>query len=169
MLIIHDVTLTFVIMSELHHFTSWITSVVYFLHAHLCTNDFKYSFWFFSCTSLYEWISIFFWIFVMYYSVPMTLNSLLDFCHTLLCMNDYPYSFRFSSCTSLYEWLSILYLYGFSSCTSLYEWLFILFLYGFSSCTFLYKWLSIFIWVFRHVHLFTNGYFVPNLFPMRLC
>ena len=103
---------------------------------------------FLSCTSLYKWLSIFFWIFVMHISERMTIHIVLDFRHAHLSTNDYPYSHGFLSCTSQYEWLSILFLNGFSSCTSLYEWLSILFLNGFLSCTFLYECLSIFLWVF---------------------
>ena len=119
MLIILDVTLNFINMSELHHYTSWINSVVCFCrvqfrtlnvhiricfctgfhHAHLCTNDYPY----YSC---------------------------MGFRHAHLCTNEYPYSYGFSSCTFLYKWQSIF------------------FLYGFSSCKFLYEWLSVFIWVF---------------------
>ena len=143
--IIHDVTLTLVIISELHNFKSWINLVVFlwilyvmiwsnpvmcyihniihfchvqlctlnvrisifFCHAQLWTNDIQYYYRFSSCTSLYKWISIFFWIFVMHISVRMTFNILLDSCHAHLCTNDYSYYFWFSFCTNLYEWLSI--------------------------------------------------------------
>ena len=117
-------------------------------------------------TCLYEWLSIFLWVFVMYMFVRMTIHIIVD---------------GFSSCTFLYEWLSIsfdwvfvtymfarmtihilmgfrhvhvctddypYYCYGLSSCTRLYEWLSISLCTGFSSCTFLYEWLSIsFEWV----------------------
>ena len=63
-----------------------------FRHAHLCTNDYPYSYGFSSCKFLYEWLSILF---------------LYGFCHVHLCTNEYPYSYGFSSCTSLYGWLSI--------------------------------------------------------------
>ena len=98
-LIIHAVTLTLVIMSELHNFTSsfnlviclWILYVmswfnpvicythiiIRFFHVQLFTNEYPYYFRFSSFTSLYEWLSIF----------------LLDFIHARLGMNDYPLFF----------------------------------------------------------------------------
>ena len=90
-----------------------------FLHVHLCTNEYPYYFWFSSYTSLYEWASIIFLIFIMHISVRMTIHIIFDFSHTLsvrinihiifdfrhahICTNDYPYYFWFSSCTTLYE------------------------------------------------------------------
>ena len=97
--------------------------IIEFCHVHLCTNDFPYSYKFLSCTCLYEWLSIFFWVFVMHISVQMTIRTLLDFCHSHICTNDSPFfkclfvfhiflrmiiHFLFSSSTSFYEWLSIL-------------------------------------------------------------
>ena len=78
-----------------------------FRHAHLCTNDYSCYDRFSSCTSLYKWLSIFLWFFVMHIYVRMTIHILLGFCHGHLCANDYPYSYGISSCTSLYKWLSI--------------------------------------------------------------
>ena len=127
-----------------------------FCHAHLCTNDYPYSYgfssstslyeWlsilffyeFSSCTSLYEWLSIFLWVFVMHIFVWMTIHFFV---------------YGFSSCTFLYEWLSIFIF--FSSCTFLYEWLSLFLFNGFLSCTFMYEWLSIYFeWVFVMHHLY---------------
>ena len=157
-------------------------------HAHLCMNDYPYSFGFSAFTFIYAWISssIFFWIFVMHIYVLMTILII----------------FRLSWCTSLYEWLSILlwvfvmyifvqrtihnllyfrhahlctnkysYFFSFLSCTSLYEQISILFLYGFSSYTSLYKWLYIFLWVFvihifvrMNIHIFLVSVFIMHIF-----
>ena len=130
-----------------------------------------------SCTCLYEWLSIFLWVFVMHISVRMTIHFFLN---------------GFSSCTFLYEWLSI------------FWWIFVMhisvrmttisfsmgfghahffmndyhfFLNRFSSCTFLSEWLPshfefvfvIYISVrmttisfsmdFGHAHFCTNDYY----------
>ena len=123
------------------HIFVWVTFhiIIDFRHAHLCTNDYPYSFGFSSCTSLYgwlsiffwifvihisvEWLSIFFWIFVMHISERMTIHILLYFRHAHHFTNDYPYyscmGFRHAHfCTNDYP-----YTYWFSSCTSFYEWL----------------------------------------------
>ena len=126
-----------------------------FHHAHLCTNNYPYSctslyewlsilffYVFSSCTSLCEWLSIFLWVFVMHIFVRMTIHFLA---------------------------------YGFSSCTFMYEWQSIFFLNVFSSCTFLYKWLSISFWMCScHAHFCTNDYlfllervFVMHIFLRR--
>ena len=62
-----------------------------FCHVHLCTNDYPYSYGFSSCTSLYEWLFIFFCMcFVMHISVRMTTISFwMGFRHTHFCTNDY--------------------------------------------------------------------------------
>ena len=130
-----------------------------FRHSHLCMNDYPHSYGFSSCTSLFEWLSIFFWVFVMHISVRMNIHIIKGFCHAHLCTNDYPYyfcnGFRHAHlCTNDYPYSYCMgfrhghlcmndypYSSGFSSCTSLYEWLFKLFLYGFLSCTSLYEWL----------------------------
>ena len=78
-----------------------------FRHAHLYTNDYTFSYWFSSCTSLYGWLSMFLcvfvmyisvrmtihiilvWVFFMYISVGMTIHILMGFRHVHLCTNDY--------------------------------------------------------------------------------
>ena len=146
MLIIHDVTLIFVILSELHHFTSWINSVVCFV---------MYNF--------VLWMSIltyvFVWVFVMHIFVRMTIHIPMGFCHVHLCTNDYPYyycmGFRHAHlCTNDYPCS-----YGFSSCTSLYEWLSISLCMGFRHAHFCtndnpYS----FCMGFRHANFCTNDY-----------
>ena len=77
-LIIYDVTLTEVIMSELHHFTSWFNLV-------LCL--------------------LLFYIFVIHNSVQMTFHISICSCHEQLSTNDYPYHYRFFPCTYLYKWI----------------------------------------------------------------
>ena len=105
-------------MSELHHFTSRIKSVVCFCHVQFCTLNVHinkcFLYGFSSCTSLYEWLSILFlhefssctfldqwlyiflWVFVMHISVQMTIHILMGFRHAHFCTNDYPYSYGFS-------------------------------------------------------------------------
>ena len=78
-----------------------------FCHAHLCTNDYPYYFWFLSCTSLWEWLSILFLVFVVHIFVRMTIHIIFGFCHAHLCTNDYPYYLFILSCIFLYEGLSI--------------------------------------------------------------
>ena len=79
--------------------------IMVFRHAHLCTNDYPCYYRFLSYTSLYQWLSMLLWVFVMHISVWMTIHILMCFCNAHLCTNEYPYSYGFSSCTSLYEWL----------------------------------------------------------------
>ena len=131
-----------------------------FCNAHLCKNDYPYSYGFPSWTSLYKLLSMLF---------------LYGFRHVHLCTNDYPYFMGFRHahfCTKDYPFL----LNGFSSCIFLYKWLPFLFelvfvmhisvwrtihifLTGFSSCTFLYEWLSISFFIgFRHAHFCANDY-----------
>ena len=130
-LIIYDVTLTFVIMSGLHHFASWINSVVClwilyvmswsnpvmcyihiitgFCHVQFCTLTVHISIYFCHaqlCTNDFQYDYRFF---VMYISVQMTIYILLDFRDTHVCTDNFQYSLGFSSCASLYEWLSIFY------------------------------------------------------------
>ena len=97
-----------------------------------------------SCTCLYEWLSIFLWVFVMYMFVRMTIHFFwMGFRHVHFCTNNYQFLLDgFSSRTCLYEWLSIS-----------FEWVFVMYMfvrmtiqflvYGLSSFTFLYGWLSI--------------------------
>ena len=95
LLIIHDVTLTFVIMSELHHFTSWIKSVV-------CL-------WLLYVMSWSNPVVCYIHIIIRFCHVQFcTLNVHISICFCLeqLCTNDFQYYFWFSSCTSLYKWPS---------------------------------------------------------------
>ena len=55
-----------------------IHSIIDFRHAHLCTNDYPYSFGIDSVMHIFVW---------------MTIHTLVSFCHALLCTNDYPYYF----------------------------------------------------------------------------
>ena len=127
-----------------------------------------------SCTSLYEWLSIFLWVFVMYIfvrmtihimlacvfvihiSIRMTIHILMGFVmHIFLRMTIHFLVYGFSSCTFLYEWLSI---YWVSSCTFLYEWLPFLFESVFVMhisvrMTTISFWMS-----FRHAYFCTNYY-----------
>ena len=80
-----------------------------FRHAHLCTNEYPYHYIYSSFTSLYEWLSILFLVFVMHVSVRMNIHILIYFRHAHLCTNYYLYYFGISSCTSMYKWLSILF------------------------------------------------------------
>ena len=104
------------------------------LNSHICTNDYQYYYRFLSCTSVYEWLSIFFWVFVMHISVRMIIHILIGFCHAHLFTNDYPYYFRCRHvhlCTNEYPYYT-----------------------GILSCTFMYEWLSIFLLVFvMHISL----------------
>ena len=122
---------------KLHHFTSWIDSVVCFV---------MYNFVLWMSILIY----VFVWVFVMYIFVRMTIHIAMGFHHVHLCTNDYPYYYGFSSCDPLYEWLSIS--LGFRHvhfCTNDYHF----FLNGFSSCTFLYEWLPfLFEWIFA-IHI----------------
>ena len=93
-LIIHDVTLALVIMSELHHFTSWFNLVVCLWILHVMS-------WF-NPVMFYNHIII---LFVMYKLVWLTVHIIICFCHAQLCMNDYAYYYSALSCTNLYEWL----------------------------------------------------------------
>ena len=70
----------------MHNFVRMTFNIIIdYRHAHLCTNDYPYSFGFSSCTSLYKWLSIFFWIFVMHISERMTMHIFLDLRHTHFC------------------------------------------------------------------------------------
>ena len=112
MLIVHNVTLTFVIMSELYHFTSWFNSVVClwilyvmswfnpdmcYIHIIICFCHVQF------CTMTAH-ISI---CFDMHNFVWVTMHIIFGFLHANLCTNDLPYYYRFLSFTSLYEWLLI--------------------------------------------------------------
>ena len=63
-----------------------IRIILDFCHAYFCTNDYPYYFRFWSCTSLYEWLSMLFLVFVMHISIRMTIHW---FFHAHLCTNDY--------------------------------------------------------------------------------
>ena len=124
-----------------------IHNILGFCHANLCTNDYPYSYGFSSCKSLYEWISIFLWVFIVHIFVQRNIHIIMGFCHAHLCTNAYPYYYGFSLCTYFYVWLSIL------------KWFF--FMHIFVQTT-----IHV-IMGFRHTHLCTNDYFVSNFFPMR--
>ena len=111
MLIIHDVTLTFFIMSELHNFTSWINSVVclWILYVMswsnpvICYIHIIIVFFMYNCV---PWMSLLVYVFVMHNFVRMTFNIIFGSGHEHLCKNDYPDYYRFLSCTFMYDWLS---------------------------------------------------------------
>ena len=131
---------------KIHHFTSWIDSVV-------CFVMYKFVLW----MSILTYFSV--WFFVMYMFVRMTIHILMGFRHVHVCTNDYSYySYGFSSCTSLYEWQSISLCMDFCHahfCTNDYPFL----LNGFSSCTCLYEWLSISLCMdFCHARFCLNDY-----------
>ena len=96
MLIIHDVTLTLVIFSETSSFYELKLTRLYVLS---CTNlyfecpyYYMFLYGFSSCTCLYEWLSIFLWVFVVYMFVRMTIHiNLMGFRHVHVCTNDYPF------------------------------------------------------------------------------
>ena len=67
---------------------------------------------FLSCTTLYEWLSILFFVFVMHISVRMTMHIIFGFCHAHLCTNDYPYYFWFSSCTTIADLTNVISVIG---------------------------------------------------------
>ena len=139
-----------------------------------------------SCVSLYEWLSIFLWVFVMYIfvrmtihiilvwvfvthiSVQMTIRILMGFRHAHLCTNDYPFLFvwffvmHFSvqmTIHIIFVWVFVIHIF----CTNDYP-----YSYGFLSCTSLYEWLSISLCMgFRHAHFCTNDY--PLCFCIGFC
>ena len=132
--IILQVELTRLYVFVMYNFVIWMSILVYvfvwvfvmhmcandypyyscigFRHAHFCMNDSPYSYEFSSCTSLYEWLFIFFfygfssctfldewlsiflWVFVMHIFVRMTIHILMGFRHAHLCTNDYPFSYE---------------------------------------------------------------------------
>ena len=116
-----------------------------------------------SCTTLYKWLFILVYVFVIHNSLRMTIHIIFGFCHEQLCMNDYPYYFCFTSRTYLYKWLSILFL--FLSCTSLYEWVSIIFLVFVMHISVRMSINNIF--GFRHAHLCSTDY--PYYFWFSSC
>ena len=76
-------------------------------HLHFCTNDYHFFLnGFLSCTFLYKWLSISFWMdFVMHISAQMTIHFFwMVFRHSHFCTDDYLYLLNgFSPCTCLYE------------------------------------------------------------------
>ena len=110
MLIINDVTLTFVIFSELHHFTSWIDSIV-------CFVIYNFVLW----KSILTYVFV--WVFVMYIFVRMTFHIIMGFRHVHVCTNDYPFPCVWVFFMHIfYEWLSISFEWVFVM-YMLYEWL----------------------------------------------
>ena len=128
-----------------------------FLHAHLCTKSFPKYYRFSSFTSLYEWLSIFVWIFVMHIYVRMTIHIVFDFCHAHLRTNEYSYYYSVSVMhISVRMNIHIILCFCHAHlCTNYYPYYF-----WFLSCIFLYKLLSI---GFCHAHLCTNDYFTQFL------
>ena len=116
-----------------------------FCHAQLCTNDFQYYYRFSECTSLYEWLSIFFWIFGMHISVRMTSNIILAW---VLVMNI----FVRLTIHIILEWVFVMHIFVRMTINIILVWVFVMH-------TFLYEWLFIlFLYGFRHAHLSTNDY-----------
>ena len=163
MLIIHDVTLTFVIFSETWSFYRLKWTQLYILSCTKlyfeCPYYHMFLYGFSSCTCLYEWLYILVWVFVMHMFVRMTIHIIV---------------YGFSSCTFLYKWLSIT-----------FEWVFEMYMFvrmtihslmGFRHahfCTNYYPFYCLWVFVmnisvrmtihlfwmgFRHVHVFTNDY-----------
>ena len=132
---------------KLHHFSSWINSVV-------CFVMYNFVLWMSILTYVFAWVN------VMHIFVRMTIHILMGFRHVHLCTNDYPYyscmCFRHVHlCTNDYPfpcvWVFVMHIFLRTTMHSL--------VYGFSSCTFLYEWLSISLCVgFRHAHFCTNEY-----------
>ena len=170
MLIIHDVTSTFVILSEFRHFTSWIISVLCF---------FMYN--------IVLWMSIltyfFVWVFVMHSFVRMTIHILMGFCHVHVCTNDYPFpcGWFFVMHSSVrrtihFFWMGFRHVHVSVQMTTISFWMnfcharfcandYLFFLNGFLSCSFLFGWLpSHFEWIIvmyisvrMTIHSFLNG------------
>ena len=116
---------------------------------------YSYYYTFLSCTILYEWLSILYYMFC-HAQLWMTIHIILGFRHAHLCTNDCPYHYRFSSFTSLYEWLS-LFLWVFVMHISLRMTIHILFIW------FFVMHISVRMTIhthmgFRHAHLCTNDY-----------
>ena len=59
-----------------------------FCHAHPCMDDYPYYYGILSWTSLYEWLSILVWVFVIHIFVQMTIHILMGFRHAHLCTKD---------------------------------------------------------------------------------
>ena len=141
-----------------------------------------------SCTCLYEWLSIFLWVFVMYMFLRMTIHIILmGFPHVHVCTNDYPFPCVWVfvmhisvGMTIHFFWMSFRHAHF---CTNDYPflcvWVFVMhisvgmtihfFMYGFSSWTFLYEWLCIsFGFFFMYIFLRMTILF-SILFPIFLC
>ena len=128
------------------------------------------------CTTLYKWLSIFFWIFVMHISVRITIHVLLDFRHAHDCTNDYPYCSCVGFLVHISVRMHILSLMGFRHahlCTNDYPYSFCMGFRHAHFCTndypFLFEWVSVmhisvrittisFEWVFVNAHFCTNDY-----------
>ena len=101
------------------------------------------------CTCLYEWLSIFLCVFVMYMFVRMTIYIILMvFRHVHLSTNDYPFPCGCVFVMHISVRMTIHFFWmGFRQvhvCTNDYH----LFLNGLLSCTFLYEWLPfLFEWI----------------------
>ena len=126
-----------------------------------------------SCTSLYEWLSIFLWVFVMYIfvrmtihiilvwffvmhiSVRMTIHILMGFLHAHICTNDYPFPCVWVVVMHISVWMTIHFYWTcfchVHVCMNDYPFPCVWVL----SCIFLYKWLPfIFEWALvMHISL----------------
>ena len=134
-----------------------------FRHAHLCTNDYPYSYGFLSCTFLYERLCI---IFLNGFSSCTFLYKWLSIflCmgvrHAHFCTNDYPFHCVWVFVMHVSVRMTIhFFVHGFCLahfCTNYYP-----YSYVFSSFKFLYEWLSIF---------FLNWFLVMYIFVrMTIC
>ena len=124
-----------------------------------------------SCTCLYEWISIFLWVFVMYMFARMTIHIILVWVFVMYISVQMSIHILIGFVMYMFVWM-IIYFFGMGFrhvhvCTNDYPFI----LNGISSCTFLYKWLSTSLWMgFCHVHLYTNDYpFLLNAFLSCTC
>ena len=142
MLIIHDVTLTFVILSETSSFLRVeINSVV--------------------CFVMYNFLLltyVFVWVFVMHIFVRMTIHILMGFRHVHVCTNDYPYYFCMGFRHAHLFTNDHPFSHGFSSCTCLYEWLFIPVVWVFVMHISVQMTIHFFWMGFRHEYICTNDY-----------
>ena len=96
---------------------------------------------FLSCTTLYEWLSILFLVFVMHTSVRMTIHIFFGFCHAHLCTNNYPF---------LCVWFFVMHIYVRMTIHILFEWVFVMRISVPMTIHFFMG--------FRHAHFCTNDY-----------
>ena len=108
----------------------WVFVIYIFLRKtilYFFTNDYPFLYnWFSSCTFLYKWLFISFWIdFRNAHFCTNDYPFLFVLRHTHTCTNDYPYFFVWVFVIHISVRITIHILLGVSSCTSLYEWLFV--------------------------------------------